>query len=104
VYATVAGDQPVQGARVTMTDANGDVYVSETNCAGNFFVRSESRKPRFPLMMDVSYGTQQIKMESPVQRESSCATCHALEKSNSSPGAVYLWSDAPPAGVKGGCP
>jgi hypothetical protein len=104
VYASIAADHPVQGARVTMTDANGDTFVSETNCAGNFFVRSESWKPRFPLMMAVSYGTQQITMESPVQRETSCATCHALQTSATSPGPVYLWTDAVPPGVAGGCP
>lgn len=103
VYASIAAAQPVQGARVTMTDANGDAYVSETNCAGNFFVRSESWKPRFPLTMLVSYGTQQIKMEGPVQREASCASCHTPETSNSSPGPVYLWSDTVPPGVAGGC-
>ncbi|MGZ6095466.1 MAG: hypothetical protein ACXWUG_25730 [Polyangiales bacterium] len=103
VYTTRDSGQAVQGARVTMTDFNGDTFVAETNCAGNFFVRPDTWKPRFPLMMTVSYGTQEIKMESPVQRETSCAACHAKETSNSSPGPVYLWSDSVPPGVPGGC-
>jgi len=104
VYATVTADKPVQGARVTLTDADGDTFVAETNCAGNFFVRDDSWKPRFPLTTVISYGAQNQKMESVIQRETSCAGCHALQVSSSSPGPVFLWENNPPADAQGGCP
>jgi len=103
VYATIDGTQPVSGARVSMTDARGRTFVSETNCAGNFFVRPETWRPEFPVKTKITWGTQTIEMESAIHREGSCAACHEKGLSPSSPGPVFLWDDTPPAGVTGGC-
>jgi hypothetical protein len=105
IYTTIDGSKPVSGARVTMTDARGSSFVAETNCAGNFFVRAETWRPEFPVTTSVSWGTQTMTMESVVHREASCAACHALTTSPTSPGPVFLWGDTPPPpdNVTGGC-
>lgn len=105
VFTTRATPKPVQGARVTLTDANGSVYVAETNCAGNFLVRPKTWSPVFPLKTSVTYKDQTQTMESAVHREASCGACHGLVTSPASAGPVYLWDDItpPPTDVGGGC-
>lgn len=106
VFTTRKAPKPVQGARVTMTDANGSVFVAETNCAGNFFVRPKTWAPVFPLKTTVNFKDQTQTMESPIHREGGCGVCHGPTTSPTSAGPIYLWDDVmpPPAGVPGGCP
>ena len=103
IFSTIAAPKPVSGALVTMVDATGRTFLSETNCAGNFFVRVETWRPVFPVKTSVKWGTQTMEMESAIHREASCATCHGLTTSPSSAGPVFLWDGTPPENVPGGC-
>jgi hypothetical protein len=103
VFDTLSNGRPVQGARVTVTDATDKTVVVETNCAGNFFIRPETFRPVFPVRTKISFGSHEQTMESLIHRESSCAACHATIASRTSPGPVFLF-ETPPDNVPGGCP
>ena len=45
----------VEGAEISLVDAEGEVKSVTTNCAGNFFLTKEQWNPSFPLRVEVRY-------------------------------------------------
>jgi hypothetical protein len=100
IFATPAktADQlpvAVEGATITLIDAEGEVRTATTNCAGNFFLRKDEWNPSFPLRVEVSYpapggGTKPAPpMSSRVSRDGSCAGCHFGPPNQGTPGYVF---------------
>ncbi|HZF47081.1 MAG TPA: hypothetical protein VE093_00450 [Polyangiaceae bacterium] len=93
------GELPVavEGAEVTLTDAEGEVKSATTNCAGNFFFTKEQWNPSFPLRVEVRYpspsASDQQKpappMSSRISRDGSCAGCHYGPPNQGTPGYVF---------------
>lgn len=108
IYATPTDPVPVEGVNVRITDARGETRTPRTNCAGNFFVEESDWQPVFPLSVSIS--CPQVpppkSMGSPINRDGSCATCHAGPASLDSPGWVYCASAMPdpPYSVDPSCP
>lgn len=92
---TEGSDEPAIGATVHFVDSLGARFTATTNCAGNFFVLPEDYEPRYPVWVSLRRGEWEIAMESPVNGDGSCATCHARERGPESAGSVYLYSIAP---------
>ncbi|MDP9152572.1 MAG: hypothetical protein M3O36_21825 [Myxococcota bacterium] len=93
VYADVSSSKTVGGAKVLIVDSAKARFSAESNCAGNFFVRSGEFAPTYPYWVTLRAGTVQHDMASPVYREGSCGACHADPRSPSSPGHVYVVAD-----------
>lgn len=101
IFATplqVAGELPtaVEGALVTLIDAEGLVKTLKTNCAGNFYVKREEWDPSFPLRVELSYPAPDgsgmkpaTPMSSRISRDGSCAGCHVGPRNQGSPGYVF---------------
>lgn len=103
VYASIWEEEhqkgvPLPDVRVKVFDAKGKAYETGTNCAGNFFIMQSDYKPEWPVWTSLIYGMMagqpiEQKMSSPIQREGSCATCHADPPSVEAVGHVYLSQD-----------
>lgn len=93
IYRTEGSKSPVAGVRVELTDATGTTFTTATNCAGNFFVDPADFTPTYPLRVALQAGAQRIEMDSPIQRDGSCASCHARPAGTASAGVVYLYTD-----------
>ena len=76
--------------RVNLVDSREETFEAATNCAGNFFVRPGDYTPEYPMWVTISRGEWQQEMESPVNGDGSCATCHAAAAGSRSAGQVYL--------------
>lgn len=76
--------------RVSLTDVTGRVWELLTNEAGNFMIEEREWVPVFPVNVDISDGTNQIGMRSPISREGSCAHCHGPTLSRTSVGPVEV--------------
>lgn len=100
VYWAEGSDVPAVGASVELVDSVGARFSATTNCVGNFFVLPEDFLPNYPVWVHLKRGDWEIAMESPVNGDGSCASCHAREKGPESAGHVYLYflapSEAPP--------
>jgi len=94
VYRTKGAPDPMNMVNVTVVDAAGRSHKARTNCAGNFWIRSEEFVPQTPYWVTLQLGEHSIDMETPVFREGSCAVCHLEPAGPSSAGAVYLTDDA----------
>lgn len=81
---------PLEGASVSFIDARGRQHSVSTNCAGNFYINADDWEPHFPVWVEVRFGDEAIAMKTPIQRDGSCATCHADPAGPSSAGHVYL--------------
>lgn len=97
VFQTPAKQQPVGGIQVQLIDAARRWFVAYTNCAGNFFVMPQEFEPVMPLWVSLSGQSLHIDMESPMNKDGDCGTCHQGTKSPSSAGYVFLADDAPPS-------
>lgn len=96
VPASQAGPIGVDGVTVGVVDNNGASQPITTNCVGNFFVTPDVFNPAFPILVQVSkLGVGVTTMKSHISRDSSCASCHSDPASDSSPGHVYLATQAP---------
>lgn len=93
VYQDDAQLLPLQGASVELADAEGRVFSTLTNCAGNFYVEADDWQPTFPVWVQVRLGDLVTDMETPIYRERSCATCHAAVPSPELTLPVYLSED-----------
>jgi hypothetical protein len=93
IYRTQAATQALQGAVVTLTDAQGATRQISTGRSGNFLVRASSWQPVYPMRVSTSYGGVSIDMKTHVGREGSCATCHTDPAGPASAGHVYLVAD-----------
>lgn len=91
----------VEGAEITLIDAEGVVKTVTTNCAGNFHLTKEQWNPSFPLQVEVRYpapgAPNQQKptpsMASRISRDGSCAGCHYGPPNQGTPGYVFCEED-----------
>lgn len=81
---------PLEGASVSFSDALERRYTATTNCAGNFYIEADDWRPRFPVWVEVQFEGEAIAMETAIQRDGSCASCHTDPAGPSSAGHVYL--------------
>ncbi|UQA56936.1 hypothetical protein [Polyangium aurulentum] len=84
------GAQPAASTLVRLVDGLGNTHRVATNCAGNFFVRPGDFAPAWPLWIRIERGDWAQEMDSPVNGDGSCATCHAPSPSPGSAGPVYV--------------
>lgn len=91
IQLTIDGDKPAVSALVQFADGLGTKHVVATNCAGNFFVRPGDFDPIWPLWVRIESEGWTQEMESPVNLEGSCASCHAPLPSSRSAGPVYVY-------------
>jgi hypothetical protein len=75
---------------VFLTDAVGRAFTTQTNCAGNFFVYPSQWAPTFPVWVTLRRGGRSIDMESPLNKDGDCATCHQDPKRSSAAGHVFM--------------
>lgn len=91
IYLEEDGARPAVSALIDLADGLGNQYRVATNCAGNFFVRPGDFDPAWPLWVRIEHEGWAQEMESPVNENGSCASCHAPTKSAKSPGPVYVF-------------
>jgi hypothetical protein len=94
IYEQAAAKKPAVAAIVKLIDANGQSHLSETNCAGNFFVQIVDWAPAFPVHASISYGAFSDEMRTHIGRNGSCAFCHQGVDGPSSVQHIYLSDDA----------
>jgi hypothetical protein len=104
VYTDVVSQKPVGNVAVSIIDSAGTTYTATTNCAGNFYVRSEQFVPQYPFWTSLRAGPVRDDMASPVYREGSCGACHTHPRSSMSPGHMYLIDDPTTQLPPSGCP
>ena len=75
LYDNVYGDQPVAGATVRITDAEGKVVELTTNAVGNFYT---SEPLTAPLRAEVERDGRRLEMPDPVD-SGACTTCHRCD-------------------------
>ena len=91
VYAVQDQEAPAVGAQVSLEDIGGARFVATTNAAGNFFVTPDEGPLDFPLQAQVAKGSDPPEMMGTnINRDGSCADCHAPKAGPTSPGRVYL--------------
>jgi len=95
VYWAFDSKRPAPGTRVDLTDADGEHQVAYANCSGNFFLLPEELKVTFPFWVKVSGGGTEVTMDSPVNGDGSCASCHKKTLSTRSTGRVFLYENPP---------
>jgi hypothetical protein len=93
IYRSQTGTVAIQGAVVTLTDAQGTVHALTTNRTGNFYVNASDWVPSYPMLVSVSDSDTKIDMKTQVGRDGSCATCHSDPAGPASAGHVYLVAD-----------
>jgi hypothetical protein len=100
VYVDKDSRVPVSDVAMVVIDAKNLIFKTNTNCAGNFFVRTAEFSPHYPIWLSLRAPGVARDMDSPVYREGSCAPCHSDPRSPTSAGHVYLVDDpmleAPP--------
>jgi hypothetical protein len=90
VYAVQGESAPAPGARVTIEDVRGSSFTATTNEAGNFFIKPEEWSLVYPAETQVALGDEPPElMGTHISRDGSCADCHALTTSATSPGPVF---------------
>ncbi|TKC99011.1 carboxypeptidase regulatory-like domain-containing protein [Polyangium fumosum] len=102
IYERADATKPIPDVLVHLVDARGTAYVTATNCAGNFFVRPGDFTPEYPMRVAIERDGFRQEMESPVNVDGSCASCHTNDPSPRSAGRVYLLSVA--ATLEDRCP
>jgi hypothetical protein len=93
VYAVDQSNQPAAGAIVSLEDVDGLPYNTTTNSVGNFFLTLSDFFPHYPVsVMNVasSDGSQNQGMTTLINRDGSCADCHANPRGPDSEGPIYL--------------
>lgn len=90
IHLRIDGAQPAASALVHLADGLGNTYRVATNCAGNFFVRPGDYEPAWPLWVRVEREGWTQVMESPVNGDGSCASCHAPAPGPGSAGPIYM--------------
>lgn len=103
VFAVADAGDVLPGATVRYIDWVGAQGAVVTNCAGNFFLRTEQAAPRWPIWLRLEHGDKVADMQSAVFREGSCNACHTATATPKTMGRVYL-SEQPFAVLDAGCP
>ncbi len=99
VFATPSEDIGVEGATVTVVDANGQSVVLTSNCAGNFYLSGRTELA-FPLRAEIECTlpdgtTRRSVMGTRIGRDGSCASCHTGSPAADSPGRVACATTQP---------
>jgi hypothetical protein len=81
---------PLEGATVEFLDALERRHTATSNCAGNFYIEADDWQPRFPVWVEVRLGAIAIAMETQIERDGACASCHSDPAGPGSAGHVYL--------------
>jgi hypothetical protein len=81
---------PLEGASIELIDAREQRRTATSNCAGNFYIEADDWQPQYPVWVEVRFGAISIAMETAIQREGACATCHSDPPGPGSAGHVYL--------------
>jgi hypothetical protein len=92
IYAARGGTTPLEGVRVTLTDAKGAQRTTSSNVVGNFYVFKSAWEPEFPLSVALSYGDERLEMKTPIGRDGACASCHRGAGDREHMPAVFLRS------------
>lgn len=90
IYQTPSARSPAAGVAVALRDSARRSYVTYSNCAGNFYVSPAEFQPVMPLWVTIRAAELQVVMESPMNKDGDCATCHARSVSSQSAGPVFL--------------
>ncbi len=93
IYRGVSSRSPLKGATIHFIDSTGEQRTTESNCAGNFFVRKSEWSPTWPIWSKIEYSAKVVEMTSAVFREMSCSACHADPASPSTVGHLYFAED-----------
>jgi len=98
LYRSPTSLEPFRNATIHFIDSTGDQRATKSNCAGNFYVRSDEWTPSWPLWSKVEYKdangiTKAAEMSSAIFRETSCSTCHTDPASPSTVGRLYVAED-----------
>lgn len=72
--ATSAQDEGVEGATITIEDANGKTVNLESNAVGNFYTAEPLVKP---LQMRIAYQGKSAAMPIPLNADGACNACHS---------------------------
>lgn len=91
IFLDNKSDKAAVSALVRLVDGTGHEHRTATNCAGNFFVRPGDFDPQWPLWVRVEFDGWIQEMESPVNVDGSCASCHGPEKHSQSTGPVFVY-------------
>lgn len=91
IHLDVESDKPAVSALVRLSDGLGHEHRVATNCAGNFFVRPGDFDPAWPLWARIEYDGWIQEMESPINADGSCGSCHAPSTHPQSAGPVYVY-------------
>lgn len=96
---------PARGVIIELTDAQKRVFKVATNCAGNFYVQQKDFQPIYPMHVKLHYGGVAIPpMVTAVNRDGSCATCHAGPLTWKTLGHLYVDPNAVVVFPKSSCP
>lgn len=93
------------GVTVSLVDAKGATYTTQTNSVGNFYVQEGRYTPVYPVYVTLTRGAVKETMTTRIGRRGSCADCHRgqVGTKNLVP-AVYMGESAsatPPAADAG---
>jgi hypothetical protein len=92
-YAVEKSSQPAADALVSIEDVTGATYSATTNSAGNFYIPLYAFAPHYPVIVSQirsADGSQSQSMATIINRDGSCADCHANPRGPDSQGPVYL--------------
>jgi len=97
---------PAAGAQVVIVDSAASVFTINTNEAGNFYIPTGVWSPVMPTWVpQITLGKTTAIMQTHISRAGSCADCHTLNPSPTSPGPVYMnRASAAPAASMGAGP
>jgi hypothetical protein len=94
IYAVKGESAPMVGVNVHFVDARGATWDATTNDVGNFYVQFDDWAPFAPIHVSISLGDTEVKMDTHIGRDGSCASCHFDPPGPSSAGRVYFALDA----------
>jgi hypothetical protein len=96
VFAVQGQSAPAPGVQVEIEDSTGSIVSLNTNEAGNFYIPTGEWSPVMPAWVP-QITMAQSQMQTHIGRDGSCADCHTLNPSSTSPGPVYLKRATAPA-------
>ena len=93
IYRSRTDATGLQGAIVTLTDADGATRSFGTNEVGTFYEQASTWAPRFPLKAKVAYGGATIEMKTLINGDGACGLCHRDPAGPGSVGHVFATPD-----------
>jgi hypothetical protein len=91
IFATRGSTEPLPGAIVVLTDSAKVTRQVRANQVGNFYIRRDEWDPTFPIFVELQYpGLPQEPMNTPVNGNGGCASCHRGGGDSSHMPGVYM--------------